>query len=81
MPGLYKVVAQAKNGVIVESLVDKKRVPAFNCTKSVRSQISVFIRAARFTSEDVFQKIFDKEAGAKCLTQKRTMKKVFVTTC
>jgi hypothetical protein len=28
-PGLFKMVAQAKNGVIVESLIDGKRFQAF----------------------------------------------------
>ena len=29
MSGLFKIVAQIKNGVLVESLIDKKRVPAY----------------------------------------------------
>jgi acyl transferase domain-containing protein len=33
MSGLHKVVAQIKNGLIVESLVDKKRVPAYSTSK------------------------------------------------
>ncbi len=67
MPGLYKVVAQAKNGVIVESLVDKKRVPAFNSHKiSALTDISVYTSGEDLPLKDVFQKIFDKEAGAKC---------------
>mgnify|MGYP006205833491 CR=1 FL=1 len=29
-PGLFKVIAQGKNNIIVESLEDKKRVPAYS---------------------------------------------------
>ena len=28
-PGLYKLISQTKSGALVESLVDKKRMPAF----------------------------------------------------
>jgi phosphomannomutase len=67
MPGLYKVVAQAKNGVIVESLVDKKRVPAFNSHKiSALPDISIYTTSEDLPLKDVLQKIFDKEKGATC---------------
>lgn len=42
-PGLFKIVAQSKNGVIVESLVDKKRMPAYSRYKiSALEDISIF---------------------------------------
>jgi len=42
-PGLFKMVAQAKNGVIVESLIDGKRSQAFTHDKvSSLEEISVF---------------------------------------
>lgn len=42
-PGLFKIVAQSKNGVIVESLVDKKRMPAYTRYKiSALEDISIF---------------------------------------
>ena len=67
MPGLYKVVAQAKNGVIVESLVDKKRVPAFNSHKiSALPDISIYTTSEDMPLKDVLQKVFDKEKGEKC---------------
>ena len=34
-PGLFKVISQGKNMLIVESLVDKKRVPAYSSDKVV----------------------------------------------
>ncbi|MBW6491982.1 MAG: DUF5606 domain-containing protein [Lentimicrobium sp.] len=42
-PGLYKMVAQAKNGIIVESLIDQKRLQAFSHDKiSSLEEISIF---------------------------------------
>ena len=32
-PGLFKILAQAKNGIIVEGLADKKRVHVYSTTK------------------------------------------------
>lgn len=73
MPGLYKVVGQTNNGVIVESLADKKRFPAFNSNKiSALSDISIYTTGEDLPLKDVLQKIFDKEKGEKCLDPKST---------
>ncbi len=49
MPGLFKVVAQTRNGFIAESLADKKRFPVTsNQQVSMLADISMFT-----TSEDV----------------------------
>ena len=43
-PGLFKVIAQSKNSVIVESMIDKKRFPAYASERiSTLDDISVFI--------------------------------------
>ena len=48
-PGLFKVVAQGKNNVIVESIVDKKRFPAYATDRiSTLGDISIYT-----TDEDV----------------------------
>jgi hypothetical protein len=71
MPGLYKVVGQAKNGVIVESLIDKKRTPAFNSHKiSALSDISIYTTGEDMPLKDALQKISDKEKGEKCIDPK-----------
>ena len=42
-PGLYKAVAQTKNGLIVESLIDKKRLPTYaNHRISSLEEISIY---------------------------------------
>lgn len=62
MSGLYKTIAQSKNGVIVESLVDKKRMPVYN-TQKVNSldTISVYTTDKDIPLKDVFKKISEKE--------------------
>lgn len=76
MPGLYKVVGQTKNGVICESLVDKKRIPAFNSHKiSSLTDISIYTSGEEKPLKEVLQAIFDKEKGEKCLDPKSTDEK------
>ncbi len=64
MGGLYKVVAQSKNGFIVESLNDNKRLPI-----SASQRISSLVDIAVFTTGDdmplkeVFKKIQDVDGG------------------
>ncbi len=42
-PGLYKVIAQGKNSIIVESLLDKKRFPAYSSDRiSALEDISIY---------------------------------------
>ena len=42
-PGLFKVIAQGKNSIIVESLIDKKRFPAYSTDRiSALDDISIY---------------------------------------
>jgi Domain of unknown function (DUF5606) len=76
MPGLYKVVGQTKNGVICESLIDKKRIPAFNSHKiSSLTDISIYTTGEDKPLKDVLQAIFDKEKGGKAIDPKTTDEK------
>lgn len=61
-PGLYKTIAQSKNSVIVESLIDKKRLPVY-ATQRVHTleAISVYTTDKDMPLGDVFKKIADKE--------------------
>lgn len=71
MPGLYKVVAQSKTGLIVESLIDKKRIPAYSNYKiSALEDISVFTTGDDMPLSEVFQKIYDKEKGGAAIDHK-----------
>jgi hypothetical protein len=70
-PGLYKVVAQGSNGLIVESLVDKKRMPAYSSYRiSGLEDISIFTTGDDKPLKEVFQAIFDKEKGGPAIDHK-----------
>jgi hypothetical protein len=72
-PGLFKFVSQAKNGIIVENLTDKKRMPAYASAKvSSLEDIAVFTDSAEIPLGEVFSKIFEKEAGGLAPDSKST---------
>ena len=72
MSGLFKVIAQTKNGLIVESLIDKKRVQAFATHKiSALEDVSIYSTGDDVPLKDVFQKIYDKEKGGPCIDHKQ----------
>ena len=82
-PGLYKVIAQASNGLIVESLIDKKRMPAYSSYKiSGLSDISMFTTGEDKPLKDILKAIFDKEKGGPAPDHKSAdeeIKKYFAT--
>ena len=79
-PGLFKVVAQSKNSVIVESMIDKKRFPAYASEKiSTLEDISIFTYDDDVKLMDVFQTIFDKYEGGECISHKADAKELAKT--
>ena len=61
-PGLFKMVAEAKNSIIVESLLTGKRMPAYSTSKiSSLEDIAIFTETAEVPLKDVFKSIADKE--------------------
>lgn len=70
-PGLYKIVAQSKNGIIVEGLADKKRVNVYASTKvSTLSDISMFTTGDDKPLEEIVTAIFEKEKGGPAVDNK-----------
>lgn len=70
-PGLFKVIAQTKNGVVVESLLDQKRFTAFASERmSSLEEISVFTEVDDIPLKDVFKNIFDKQEGKEAINHK-----------
>lgn len=66
-PGLYKLVSQAKNMLIVESLIDGKRIPAYSKDKVVSlGDIAIFTETAEVKLSLVLDSIKTKENGASC---------------
>lgn len=63
-PGLYKVIAQGKNNIIVESLIDKKRIPAYATDRiSALDDISIYTFDGEKPLHEVFADIYKKEDG------------------
>jgi hypothetical protein len=61
-PGLFKMVTEAKNSIIVESLLTGKRIPAYSTSKiSALADISVFTQTGEIQLKELFKKI--QEAG------------------
>ncbi len=76
-PGLYKVVAQSKNGIIVESLSDKKRTSISSTAKvSSLEDISMFTTGEDKPVSEIMKAIFDKENGGVSIDAKADDKAV-----
>ena len=57
-PGLFKIVSQGKSNVIVESILDKKRFPAFASEKiSAVEDISIFTNDEDVKLTEIFSKL------------------------
>ena len=65
-PGLHKLVAQSKNGIIVENLKDNKRMNAYASYKiSSLEDISIFTTEEDLPLKEVFQAVAEaNEFGA-----------------
>ncbi|MCI1647069.1 MAG: DUF5606 domain-containing protein [Bacteroides sp.] len=64
-PGLYKLVSQGKNMLIVESLSDKKRFPAYGNEKIISlGDIAMYTDSDDVPLKDVLQAMKVKENGA-----------------
>ena len=60
-PGLFKVIAQGKNSIIVESLVDKKRFPAYSTDRiSALDDISIYTLEADKPLREIYADILKK---------------------
>lgn len=73
--GLFVLVSRSKSGVIVESISDKKRFPAFATDRiSSLEEISMFTYEKDVPLKEVFKSIFDKEKGGKSIDPKSDSK-------
>ncbi len=70
-PGLYKYVAQSTRGVIVESLLDGRRMNASsNARVSALSEISMFTEGDDIALADVFTRIYAHTGGQPAIDPK-----------
>jgi hypothetical protein len=75
-PGLFKVVGQGKNNIIVENLEDKKRTPAYASDKvSALEDISLYTTDEDQTLSSIFDTIYTKEKGGATINHKEDLKK------
>jgi len=82
-PGLYKLVAEAKNRIIVESLLTGKRMPASPTAKiSSLEDIAVYTQTSDMPLKDVLKKIHEHENVGQAMSAKTNdneLKKYFGT--
>ena len=70
-PGLFKVIAQGKNSIIVESLIDKKRFPAYAADRiSALDDISIYTYDEDAPLKELLAAIYKKENGNECPSHK-----------
>lgn len=63
-PGLYRVIAQGKNSIIVESLVDNKRFPAYSSDRiSALDDISIYTVDDDKPLKEILADIYKKQEG------------------
>jgi hypothetical protein len=79
--GLFKMISQSKNAIIVESLTDGKRMPAYATSRiSALEDISIFTVDGDVKLAEVFKAISEKENGGNCIDPKASandLKKYF----
>lgn len=69
--GLFKFIAQARNGIVVESLDDKKRhVAPATARISSLEDIAIFTMEEEVALADIFYKIFEQTEGKETLSHK-----------
>ena len=72
-PGLFKVIVQGKNNVIVESLADRKRFPAYSTDRiSALEDISIYTEDQEKPLKEIFKIIFEKEKGEETISHKES---------
>lgn len=76
-PGLFKVIAQSKNNIIVESLIDKKRAPAQSTDRiSALEDISIYTYESDVPLKEVFSTLAKKENCEAAPSHKESLNKL-----
>ena len=71
-PGLFLMVGEAKNNLIVESLLDGKKTPSFAHDRvSTLKEISVYTDTEDVPLEDVFKNIYNHTEGKEVTNPKK----------
>ena len=79
--GLFKMVTESKNSIIVESLDTQKRMPVYSTSKvSALEDIAIYTESGDVPLKEVFKSIYEKEEGNEALNPKASgneLKKYF----
>ncbi len=76
-PGLYKLVSNSNNSLIVESLIDNKRFPTYTSSKVIALEdIAIYTHSEDVPLKDVFKAIYSKENGGKAISHKESANKI-----
>jgi len=76
-PGLYLVVTQSANSIIVENLETKRRMPAFATNKiSALEDITMYTLEDDVPLGEIIQSIYDKEDGGDAPSHKGNIKEL-----
>ena len=76
-PGLFKVAAQGRNNIIVESLETGKKFPAFATDKiSALEDICIYTYEEDVPLGDVYQKLAEKENFKASISHKESTEKL-----
>lgn len=69
--GLFKLVAESKSNIIVESLENSKRMPVHSTSKvSALEDIAIYTENGDVPLKEIFKAISDKENGAAAISPK-----------
>lgn len=69
--GLFKMITESKNSIIVESLDTGKRMPAYSTSKiSALEDIAIYTETEDVPLKDVFKAIYEKEDGGAAISPK-----------
>ena len=69
--GLFRFISQGRNGVIVEGLIDKKRMNASSSVRvSALEDIAIYTSEKEVPLKEILQKIYTKENGGKAIDPK-----------
>jgi len=69
--GLFKMVAESKNNIIVESLDTQKRFPVYSTSKiSALEDIAIYTVEGDVPLRDIFKTISEKEDGGQAISPK-----------
>lgn len=76
-PGLQKMISNSSNAIIVESLIDGKRFPAYSNSKIIALEdISIYTEDEDMPLKEVLKRMFEKETGKPALNHKEATEKI-----